>query len=56
MFGALGGLALAGMNAMTKTNNTKKEMIHDAIQQVRENPSMVGQIAATLQNVGVKKV
>jgi hypothetical protein len=56
MFGTLGGLALAGMNAMTKTNNNKKEIVNDAIQQVRENPAMVGQIAATLQNVGIKKV
>jgi hypothetical protein len=56
MFGALGSLALAGMNAKMKGNNDRKALVNDAIQQVRENPSMVGQTAELLKNMGIKKV
>ncbi len=56
MFPVLGSMALAGMNAKMKGNNDKKAIISEAIQSVRENPSMVGQAAELLKNMGVKKV
>jgi hypothetical protein len=56
MFGALGSLALAGMNAMTKQKNDRKEIVKQAIEDVRNNPSMVGQTAELLKNMGIKKL
>jgi hypothetical protein len=56
MFGALGSLALAGMNAKTRGNNDRKEIVHQAIQDVRNNPSKVVQAAEMLKNMGIKKV
>ncbi len=52
----LGSLALGMINAKQKGNNDKKVMIADAIQQVRENPANVTNIAQQLQTIGIKKV
>jgi hypothetical protein len=56
MFPVLGSLALAGMNAKMKGTNERKEIVKQAIQDVRENPNMVGQAAELLKNIGIKKV
>ncbi len=56
MFGALGSMALAGINAKTKGNNDRKDIVNKAIEDVRNNPSMVGQAAEMLKNLGIKKV